>query len=298
MQANSLLSLTRINHIDGDFSTCIIYRNFAIIGSGSVLSIIDCSELNNVNQVNLMDFQSEIQDITLHDTSIYVACYDDNREIAKISIADISNPYKPLLINSQEAVIRPTQIIFHNRNVYISDSWSGLHIFSLSHSKEIQYDSNYAIESGGWGVAIKTDLAYIAGGLGGLYVVDISNAMDPFLFRNYTELEEVYGIDISDQYIYIAANKEGLCVLDVNDQNSFVLVGRYVTEKINTGHVAVVNNIAFIAGCPDIDIVDVSDPAKMRKLGNYHPGTFGAALTNRVVLILRPTGIDIVEVTF
>jgi hypothetical protein len=100
-------------------------------------------------------------------------------------------------------------------------------------------------------------------------------------------------VTVAGTLVYLAAGVHGMHIVDIVDPQKPQLVGSYYDTRIQTGHVAVVGQYAFLAGYP-AQIVDISSPSHPRRVGTYRWGAILTSADKSVGVRIHPEGIDIV----
>lgn len=144
------------------------------------------------------------------------------------------------------------------------------------------------ISIGGDGVVAGTDVAYIADG--GLSVLDLSTPSSPHEVGSYTVAGFAGGISLGGTIAYVGGSYPvGVQAIDVSDPVRPDLVGAIdVASSAVNVDLAVAGNTAYIAtsgydkDSPEgIEIVDISDPAHLIRVGDHRVTEHTLGVTER-----------------
>ncbi|HIH93146.1 TPA: PKD domain-containing protein [Methanosarcina acetivorans] len=257
-----------VSHLGRDVSNVAVSGDYAYIGQGNelvILDISDASNLSNLSEMGRVTTPSVINDITVKENYVYVA--DDSSGLV---IVDISAPTSPTLEGNYDTGYAYGVSVSGNC-AYVADLHDGLVIVDVSTSTSPTLAGMGSYNSGdAWDVAVSGKYAYVAFGAG-LVIVDISAPTSPTLVGSY-DTGYAYSVSVSDNYAYITDYTTGLFIVDVSTPTSPTRVGSYDTEDIdgNTRGVAVSGNYAYVVdGDKGLVIVDISNPTSPTLASSY-----------------------------
>jgi transglutaminase-like putative cysteine protease len=256
-----------IGHIGGATETVFVEGDYAYIGVGPRLTILNISDLVAPAVVGkTAPLPSVVWDIYVSGDYAYVA--DGSSGLRVVDVSDPANP---------------TEVGFYNytpglaRGVYVSDSTAylaggsgGLRVLDVSDPANPSEVGFYNDTPGWvWGVYVSSSTAYVADYEAGLRVVDVSDPTTPNEIGSYDTPGEEECVYVSGSIAYVADGDEGLRMVDVSDPTTPTEVGFYDTPGWARG-VYVSRGTAYVAdGSAGLRVVDVSDPATPTEVGFY-----------------------------
>lgn len=120
------------------------------------------------------------------------------------------------------------------------------------------------------GIELRGSYAYIATWYGGLLVVDISDPLYPTLVRA-VPTQTGYNVSVVGNHAYVAAG-DRLEIVDVSIPTQAVIVGTYLTASEATNAATASGNLAFVGWFGQMLVLDVTNPADPRWVGDIAPG--------------------------
>ena len=176
------------------------------------LEIINVTDPNNPHEVYTYS-KSEITDVFIEDTFVYVSIEDIGFDILNISTIE-----SPALLKSYSDTGAAISLIIENNRLYMADGVNGLEVFNiadkmnpikLTTSLEISFaDSVYKNDS----------LLFIASSTNGLIIVKENGASFDKLYE-YTETEETQAVDVQQSLIFLADGYGNLQIVGKDSDN-------------------------------------------------------------------------------
>lgn len=278
-----------VGQFNGDVFAVAVAGDYAYIGQGQDLVILDISNVDNPSEVGRVTTPSEVYNIAVSDNYAYIANNENG-----ISIVDVTTPSSPSLVGSYDTDGAALDIAVSGNYAYIADG-SGLVILDISTPSSPSLKGIYNNTNGSVnGVAISGNYAYVADdakgifdGSNGLDVVDISNPSSPSLVGSYDSIY-AYDVAVSGNYAYVA-DYSGLGVLDISNPSSPNLVSNYNSGG-DTNDVAVSGNYVYVTDYSGLSILDISTPSSPSLVNSYTTSDAnGVAVSGNYVYITDPS---------
>jgi parallel beta-helix repeat protein len=283
-----------IGQIGGATQTVAVQDNYAYVGVGLRLVVLDVSNPNSPREVGATEpLAGFIKDITIAGNTTYVV------DGVGLWVVDVSNPAHPNEVGFYNTPGYAEGVTVSGQYAYVADGWAGLRVLNISdraHPTEIGfvYTLGYAFE-----VDVAEGMAYVAGAGAGLRVVDISNPADPTEVGFYDTSGYARDVTVADDIAYIADEWEGLRVVDVSEPANPIEIGWHTTPGQAFG-VAVEGDTAYVADAfKGLRIIDISSPSSPEELGAYevkgHAGK--VVVEDRAYIADRNNGLRIIDVS-
>jgi hypothetical protein len=196
------------------------------------------------------------------------------RDSYGLGVIDVTDPTSPIEIGFYDTPDRAVGLTVVGDYAYVADWDSGLRIIDVSDPVN-PVEVGYCDTPGpARGVALSGNFAYVADGDGGLRVIDASDPTTPLEVGFYAAIGYIYAYDVKvmGDYAFVADQYRGLQIIDVSDPTNPIEVGSSSGFAIS---VTVEGNDAYLVGDSGLLIIDLSDPAAPAEKGFYH--TFQAA---------------------
>jgi hypothetical protein len=160
--------------------------------------IIDITDPENPSQLGFFRYNNRpMQDVAVNGNIAYVT---SQASIQAVSIADPSNPVEIGYLFGNW----PTDIVYENGYVYVSDSHFGFRIIDYTSHSNPGMVGHLDYEDDITGIAIDGDYAYITTSASGIRVVDISDPTSPSEVGFYDTEGDALGLDVSGELAYVA----------------------------------------------------------------------------------------------
>ena len=258
-----------VGQIGGAIYTVAVQENYAYIGVGPRLVVLDVSDPANPTVAGQTAMLPDVvQDIHIASPYAYVA--DAN---AGLRVIDVSNPAAPMEVGAYDTPGDAVGVYVISSYAYVADENAGLRVVDISNPAAPVEVGACETPVFAYGVYVAGGYAYVADYYAGLRVVDVSNPAAPVEVGAYETLAAT-GVFVVGSYAYVAG--AGLRVIDVSNPAAPVEVGVYDTPGGAAG-VYVTGSYTYVAdGLAGLRVVDVSDLATPVEVGVYDtPGTAG-----------------------
>jgi hypothetical protein len=251
-----------IGHIGGQVSTVVVVGQYAYVGEGPSLTILDVSAPNAPAVVGRSDvFASNVMGVAVSGDYAYVSAgYDGG-----LRVIDVSDPSSPSEVGFYDTPGCARDVAISGIYAYVADDSAGLRVIDVS-------DPAHPIEVGdtpgfGSGVAVQGSYAYVAGG--GLQIINVSDPAHPTEVSFYNIFYYAVDVALAGDYAFVADDYAGLQVINVSDPANPSWVGLYDTPGFARG-VALAGSYAYVADSDSgLRVIDVSDPANPTETGFY-----------------------------
>ena len=199
---------------------------YAYIGDGEGLHMIDISNPLNPHKVGFVPCTSAVKDIYVTGDHAYLAA-----STSGLRVIDISAPETVTEVGSCKTMDSTLGVYVAGDYAYVACGWEGLYIVDISNPRDPKVSGSEYTPCAAFGVYVVDNYAYVAGA--GLCIIDISNPISPYHIASYDTIESsagVGGIYVSDNYAYLAGS-DGLCVMDISNPTNAYEVGFYDTAS-------------------------------------------------------------------
>lgn len=259
-----------VNHWDQATNDVFVQGNYAYVGQGTRLGILDVSNPISptlIGQTDLLTYT--VQDIYVLDDCAYVAARSGG-----LRVVDVSMPSNP----DETGFYKPSA------DVYLVEAMDGYAYIAWEDGElgivDISDPSNPAPVGSRWidfGIAdMKVDGDYVylsttcsSNKIGALRVVNVSTPTNPIVV-SYTSMQRPQGVDVAGDYVYVAFSEPymilpgdewlgGLKVMNVSDPANPVETGFYGRHWA-AYDIAVMSDSAYVVGDYGLRLFDVSDP--------------------------------------
>jgi len=250
-----------VGHIGGTILAVAVQGNYAYIGEGPRLTILNVSNPASPTVVGKTPpLPDVVRGVYVAGGYAYVA--DHN---AGLRVVDVSNPANPMEVGFYHTPGNVEAVAVAGDYAYVAAG--GLRVVDVS-------DPTTPVEVGfyehGGSVAVAGIYAYIASG-NSLRVVDVSDPFNPEEVGFYDTLASTKGVAVAGDYAYVVFAAEGgssLQIIDISTPSNPRKVGSWSVGLIED--VAVVGGHAYVvildAG---MWVVDISTPTNPGEAGFY-----------------------------
>ena len=266
-----------VGHLGGRIHGVEVQGNYAYIGEGSTMVILDISDLALPTAVGRTHpLPVWIWDLQTVGSYAYVA------GDSGLWIGDISTPTNPIQIGFYDTPAPASGVAVIENYAYVAH-WDGLRIVDVSDPANPVEAGSYDVSGHVHDVTVVGEYAYVAAGGGGLRILDVSSPSTPTEVGSYTTPGHAYEVVVREGYAYVADEFEGLRVIDVSDPVNPTEVGFHDTRGGTQG-LAVTGDYAYLASTNDgLRVIDISDPSSPAETGSYNPSSMEWAQTVAVV---------------
>ncbi|MCW4004784.1 MAG: hypothetical protein NWE95_12825 [Candidatus Bathyarchaeota archaeon] len=301
--SSSTNNLSIVGQIGGPTQSVVVHGNYAYVGIGLRLVVIDLSNPSQPAEVAMTaPLASDVEGITISNGIAYVA-----DGVGGLYLVDISHPTNPNIISKCTTTGYAEKVAVSGRFAYLADGPSGLRVIDVSdptHPREVgsAYILDYAFD-----VAVAGNYVYVAAGGAGLLVADVSAPTHPSEISSLDTPGYSYGIAVLDSTAFIADGWAGLHIADVSNPAQPYTLGSTPTEGWAM-RVIVSDNRAYVAdefaGLTVLDVSNTTNPTQIFGEGPHEKGGRGmgqavdlALIRNAVCLADRTLGLRIIDIS-
>lgn len=241
-------------------------RAYVTLGYGGY-QILDVSDPVNVKLLGQYSTQGYAFQVQVINNIAYEV--DD---AASLQLFDISDPAQIRLVGGLNINGSGADVALSGARAYLADGPQGLQILDISSPGRIRPLGSYNNGGGASGVQVVESIAYLAQGTR-LQMLDVSDPTKAQPIGSLDVSNQIRGFQVVGKVAYVAANSAGLKIWDVSNAGSVRSLGAFKTATDAWG-VRILGTTAYIVNrfsrqC-DLQMVDVSNPARARLLGSFH----------------------------
>ena len=235
-----------VGHIGGSTEAVAVQGDYAYIGEGPRLTILDISDPASPTVVGkTLPLPGIVQGVAIAGDYAYVAGGGG------LVVVDVSNPANPTEVgfyNTPVSVWSAWDVVVVGGFAYVPWGDAGLRVVDVSNPANPTEVGFYDTPGWAYGVAVAGGYAYVADREGGLRVVDVSTPANPTEVGFYDTPGCAYAhrVAVAGDYAYVADGKGGLQVVDISTPSDPREVGSYDTPSYAWG-VAVAGGYAYVA---------------------------------------------------
>jgi len=131
---------------------------------------------------------------------------------AGLNFIDISNPYSPFLIASEDSICAGSMTV-RNDILYLADQDSIFRIIDVSNPEEIVLLGHCELPSVPSKIHVEENLALLACGSSGFRILDISDPAQPFEAGYYLTPGDALDLDVDGNRVFVADQQAGLLII-------------------------------------------------------------------------------------
>lgn len=279
---NDASNVELVGQIGGVSHAVVVRDNFACVGEGSKLTILDISDPGEPLLIGkTAPLPGIVESITLAGNFAYVISRGfpiDNSGLSIINIADQAEPvetgFLPVLL---ELYNHEISVAINGKYVYVSNSDSGVTIIDVSNPNQPMQAGFYAL-IGVRDIVIAGDYAYLAADSSGLLILNVSNPVQPMEVGRIPGDSPWYGwwptgVAVAGSHAYVTTSGfrgegGGLSVVNIANPAEPVVVAFKDTFGPARA-VAIDGNFAYVTGEHGLAFFDVSSPTDPVNAGNF-----------------------------
>lgn len=251
-----------VGQIGGDISAVAVQGDYAYIGVGPRLVVLDVSDPAHPTMVGQSGvLPGIVLSMAVSGNYVYVISSESN-----LHILDVSDPTRPARVGFGFLRWLARDVAVAGGYAYVAGGSGGLRIIDVAdpaHPVEVGF---YDTPEEAHGVAVAGGYAYIADGLGGLRIINVSNPANPVetgFIRWGVTAEDVA---IAGNYAYVTDSVGGVRIINVSDPVHPTQVGSFSTWRACS--IAVAGNYVYVADrWAGLRVVNVSDPTNPTPVG-------------------------------
>jgi hypothetical protein len=254
-------NLQLVGQIGGAVTTVAVQGNYAYIGEGSALAVVNVSNPSEPAILGSIPLPSVLDGIAVSGSYAYVADADSG-----LQIVNISNPSAPAVQGYYDLPGgTASNVVIMGSDAYVADGSNGLEIINVVNPSAPTLAA--AVNTGGSAVDVATAVqnngafAYVMETVNGLQIVDVSTPTSPVL-RGHLPMGT--GRVVVQGTIAFVGNTY-LTSINVSNPDAPAQLENETTDVCFD--VAVSGNVAYACGYTAMDTIDVSNPSNMKHLG-------------------------------
>ncbi len=260
---NALEGEDFISHFGGSVLSVAVSGNYAYLGQGQDVVIVDITDVSNPSEVGRVTTTAVVNGIAVSGNYAYVSNGNSG-----LVVVDISNRSAPAIKGTYAYSSGAAYGVAVSGNyAYVAYGTSGLIIVDITNPTALtlkyRYDTTNAKS-----VALSGNYAYIADDTSGLVIVDVTTPSSVKLASSYDTVKAT-GVTVSGSYAYVADDTNGLVIVNVKNPAVATYTGRLDTPG-NALSVVVFGSYAYVAdGDNGLSIVNIANPASPASTGTY-----------------------------
>ena len=258
--------------IGGRSHSVALYGDYALLGQGATLTVLDASDPAGLAPISATDLGSIIRDICVSSDVAYVAA--EAAGLIPLQITDLAAPRVLPALDTQG----------HAYAVATADSAlcvtteNGLAIFEVSEPAAPSLMAIFETQGPVRAVALSNGKAYALDEQLGLQIIDISTLDQPDWLGSFDELEFGRAIAVQGSLACITDALGRFITLDVQDATAPVLQAQ-IQATAGAQSLAATPARAFVAaGSAGLELIDISNPGAPVSLGVTPTVDFAADL--------------------
>jgi hypothetical protein len=203
-------------------SNIIVNNNFAFLSTDNTISIVNCTDPNNISEINNYNATDRIRSMTLNENTLYLNTRDGIEIIQVESILSLNlvNRFGYGAIN---------EVKLYDNYIYATMGEEGLAIIDARDPMSIQTISKYSTNGKVVDICKQNNFLFLAIENYGIEVIDIQNLEQPLKISEYLSDGEVKSISIKNNHIFLADGLEGLKLIDTSDPTQLHLIRQIIT---------------------------------------------------------------------
>lgn len=252
-----------VGQIGGPTTAVYVAGQYAYIGEGRYLRILDVSSPSTPTAVGRLPVPEGIQCVHVSGNFAYVAL-----GASGLQIIDITNPIQPTLCGSCDTSAPAVGVQVSGTLAYVAAGSGGLQIMDVRNPSRPAVRGVCDTSAPASSVYVSGGLAYVGTmGVGdpprsaGLRIIDVSDPSRPTVLGSFDTSNSVRGVFVSDNLAYITEYPDRLWIIDVSTPTQPALRGSCGMASETFG-VYVSGLMAYIATAAGLVIADVSNPSQ------------------------------------
>jgi len=220
-------------------SNIIVNDTFVFVTNDKTISIVNCSDPNNISRINNYNATGKIISIALDENIIYLNTKDGIEIIQVESILSLNliNRFGYGLIN---------EVKLYDNYIYATMGEEGLAIIDARDPTSIQTISKYSTNGKVVDLCKKDNFLFLAIENYGIEVIDIQNLEQPLKQSEYLSDGEVISINAKNNYIFLADGTGGLKVIDAFDPTQLQLINQSFKRQMDAIKVNIFDETIFV----------------------------------------------------
>jgi hypothetical protein len=280
----------------GSSEAVFINGNYAYIGYGRALVVLDVSDKTNPRKTSDVILEGFIESVYVSGNYAYIA-----NDESGLRVVDISNAASIHEVGYLDTPGNASDVLVSGHYAFVADNSSGLRIINISNPSSPVEAGSYVTNGDITGVFVSGKYAYLCASDKGFRVIDISKPAYPREIGTFSYSWDEYGevylnkVCTSGNYAYVTSS-EGLRIIDVSNPTSPVEVGFHSYGSFN--EVDVSGKYVYTSTYGGIKILDVSNQASPQEVGYLLIGHVrGLHSAGNYVFAAAGSHLEIIDVT-
>lgn len=245
--------------------------NYAYIGVGGLVKVIDVSDPSSPIEISSMATPSAVKGLFKDGDYLYVANRNEG-----ILILDVSDPSHPLEMTHFTFSGQARDIYVTYPYAYVANHGLGLRIIDISnHSNLIEIGHSDVNVGGYWDVYASGSYAFVAAWDGGLHILNISDPSNPVLISEVDfgdTSTSANRVIVVGNYAYVANFGCGLRIVDASDPaNPVIAASLFESDWVWDVHVS--SKYLYVLAISGLHVLDITDPLNLIEIGFCLPDT-------------------------
>jgi photosystem II stability/assembly factor-like uncharacterized protein len=255
-----------------DAVACDASRNLALTGHGSVLEILDVSNIAHPVKIGELALGTQgICDIKISGNYAYIA--GDG-----LRIVDITYPTNPTEVGSNQIPYLARGLVLSGDYVFLTDHfYQGLRVFNVSDPSDPVEVNFTPFPQRTRGIARSGNYLYlqasiwIGEGETGIRVVNITDPENPWQENFYPTSISPGWPEVSGNYLYLPTSGGGLYVLDISDP-AHPSQAAFYGDVQNSGWIKIVGDYAYLNdnNRNAVSVLNISDLNNIHEVGVHY----------------------------
>lgn len=243
------------------------------------LRIVDLSDPDTLRIVGTADTPGRALDVAVAGTTAYVA-----DQYAGIRVVDVSDPFAPEEIGFWDADQQAVQVTFADGMLYLADQQNGLWRLDPAAPPDVTPTGFYHFPELNT-FAVDGARAIAGNGKRVLRLLDLSDPQQPRGRGTLTLPAPATDVHLAGSYAYVTAQERGLRIIDLSTPSAPREVAAYVPDRAPQAQadpefryypdppsawaITALGDTAFVSFDDGLHVLDLSDPARPRRIGRY-----------------------------
>ncbi|NBB73398.1 MAG: hypothetical protein GVY35_06940 [Bacteroidetes bacterium] len=257
-----------------------IANDFAFVADQNAgLRIVDLSDPDTLRIVGTADTPGRALDVAVAGTTAFVA-----DQYAGIRVIDVSDPFAPAEIGFWDADQQAVQVTLADGALYLADQQNGLWRLDPASPADVTPTGFYHFPELNT-FAVDGSRAVVGNGARTLRLLDLSDPQQPREHGTLTLPAPAADVHLASPYAYVTAQERGLRIIDVSNPDAPREVAAYVPDRAPRAQadtefryypdppsawaITASGDTAFVSFDDGLHVLDLSDPARPRRIGRY-----------------------------
>ncbi|MHA1818720.1 MAG: hypothetical protein ACTSVN_06260 [Candidatus Heimdallarchaeota archaeon] len=210
----------------------LVTGSLAYVGGGNcLLAIVNLSDPTRLEVLSVYGDPSTVYAIAVIDEQTVVVAYG----LSYIEIIDVSNPYNPVPIFDNHAIIAARDLVVYNNYLYTTGSYYDLSVYDISEKDSpVLVTSLRTNNSGSYGCFIRDNYLFLASSKDGLEIYNISTPTNPQLVGTcYSNGHYFTKIIVENETAFVVDSLGSLFIFNVSDKTKPVLEANITNINFN-----------------------------------------------------------------